>query len=97
MESELFNLGKIKSKNWPSLEDFDGFIIGTSLKINSWKKQVKTFLEKKKDKFKGKKFGVFTCGAYAIAEPNEAREDITKRLMKKFELKPDIHEAFGGI
>ena len=97
MESELFNLGKIKSKNWPFLEDFDGFIIGTSLKINSWKKQVKTFLEKNKDKFKGKKFGVFTCGAYAIAEPEDAYEDIASRLAKNYELKADIHEAFGGI
>jgi len=97
MESELFNLGIIKSKNWPQLDDYDGFIIGTSLKINSWKKQVKTFLEKNKDKFKGKKFGVFTCGAYAIAEPAEANEDITKRLMKNFELKADIYDAFGSI
>lgn len=97
LESEIFNLGIEKSKNWPQLDDFDGFIIGTSLKINSWKKQVKAFLEINKDIFKGKKFGVFTCGAYAIAEPEEACEDIANRLTKNYKLNADIHQAFGGI
>jgi len=97
LESELFNLGIGKSKNWPQLDEFDGIIIGTSLKINSWKKQVKSFLDKNKSEFHNKKLAVFTCGAYAIAEPSEAKEDITKRLSEKFELKVDIYEAFGGI
>jgi len=97
LESELFNLGINKSKNWPKLDNFNGLIVGTSLKINSWKKQVKTFLEKNKDKFKGKKLGVFTCGAYAIAEPEEACEDIANRLKKNYELKADIYKAIGGI
>ncbi len=96
-EPELFNLGEGKSKNWPQLDDFDGIIIGTSLKINSWKKQVKSFLDKNKIKFKNKKLGVFTCGAYAIAKPSEAKEDIAKRLMKNYELEADIYNAFGGI
>jgi len=97
LEFELFNLGEGKSKNWPQLDDFDGVIIGTSLKINSWKKQVKSFIEKNRVVLKKRKLGVFTCGAYAIAEPAEAKKDIAKRLMKKFELKADIYDAFGGI
>lgn len=99
LEPELFNLGKSKSKNWPQLDDFDGVIIGTSLKINAWKKEVKSFLDKNKIDFKNKnkKLGVFTCGAYAIGEPIEAKEDIAKRLMKKYELEADIYNAFGGI
>jgi len=56
LEAELFNLGTDKPKNWPKLDDYDGVIFGTSLKINSWKKQVKTFLEKNKEKLKALKF-----------------------------------------
>ena len=97
LEAELFNLRIGKSKNWPQLDDFDGVIIGTSLKINAWKKQVKSFLAKNKIKFKNKKFGVFTCGAYAIGEPSEAKEDIAKRLMKNYELESEIYDAFGGV
>ena len=97
LEPELFNLGENKSKSWPKLDDFDGVIIGTSLKINAWKKQVKSFIEKNRVVLQERKFGVFTCGAYAIAEPAEAKEDIAKRLLKKFELKADIYDAFGGI
>jgi len=97
LEVELFNLGINKPKNWPKLENYDGVIVGTSLKINSWKKQVKTFLEKNKDKLKEKKFGIFTCGAYAIGEPEDACEDIARRLMKNLELAADIHDAFAGV
>lgn len=99
LEPEFLNLGKIKSKSWPQLDDFDGFIIGTSLKINSWKKEVKSFLDKNKLELKNenKKLGVFTCGAYAIGEPTEAKEDIAKRLTKNYEFEADIYNAFGGI
>ncbi|MBY9011201.1 MAG: flavodoxin domain-containing protein [Candidatus Lokiarchaeota archaeon] len=96
-KAEIFNLGIIKPKNWPRLDDFDGVLVGTSLKINSWKKQVKTFIEKNKEKLKALKFGVFTCGAWAIVEPIDAHEDIARRLTKNFELKADIYNAFGGV
>lgn len=97
LEPELYNLGIGKSKNWPQLDDFDGVIIGTSLKINAWKKQVKSFLDKNKTDFKNKILGVFTCGAYAIGEPSEAKEDIAKRLRENHELEAVIYDAFGGV
>lgn len=96
-EVEVFNLGITKSKNWPKVDEFDGLLVGTSLKINSWKKQVKTFIEKNKEKLKTLKFGVFTCGAWAIAEPIDAHEEIARRLTKNFGLKADIYSAYGGV
>ena len=96
-QTQIFNLGVGKAKDWPSLDHIDGLILGTSMKVNAWKKQVKSFLDRHKTNFKIKKLGLFTCGAYAIAEPEKAREDIANRLMKRFELKADIHEAFGGV
>jgi len=90
-------LGTNKPKNWPRLDDYDGVIVGTSLKINSWKKQVKTFLEKNKAVFKEKRFGVFTCGASAIGESEDACDDIAGRLTKNYELVADIHDAFAGV
>ncbi len=97
IETKLHNLGTGKYKNWPKLDDFDGVIIGTSLKVNKWKKQVKLFLENNKMALEGKKIGAFTCGLYAIAEPDEAKKDISKRLIEKFELEAELYEAFGGI
>ncbi|MFX0074916.1 MAG: flavodoxin domain-containing protein [Candidatus Hermodarchaeota archaeon] len=97
LETELINLGVIKSKDWPPLDGFDGIIVGTSLKVNSWKKQVKTFLEKHKNELKNTKFGMFTCGVWAIAEPLEAFNEVVFRLAKNFGLKADIHDAFGGV
>jgi menaquinone-dependent protoporphyrinogen oxidase len=99
LEPELLNLGKIKSKKWPQLDDFDGVIIGTSLKINKWKKEVKSFLDKNKIELKkeNKKLGVFTCSLYAVGEPTKAREEISSRLIENHELEADIYDAFGGV
>ena len=96
-ESIIYNLGVGKTKNWPNIDDYDGIIVGTSLKVNAWKKQVKNFINKHKEQLKNKKFGVFTCGAYAIGAPKEAYDDIPKRLNEKFNLKADIHASFGGV
>ncbi len=97
LEPTLYNLGITKPKSWPGLEEFEGIIVGTSLKVNSWKKQVKTFLDKHKTELKNKKFGMFTCGAWAIAEPLEAYGDIIDRLEKNYKLKADIQNAFKGV
>ena len=86
----LYNLGVGKTKNWPNLDNFDGIIIGTSLKVNAWKKEVKNYLKKYKKQLKDKKFGIFTCGAYAIGAPKEAYEVIPNRLDENFELTADI-------
>lgn len=93
----LLNLEKVKSKNWPQLDDFEGILIGTSLKMNPWKKEVKKFIDNNKGVLKSKKFGVFTCGVNAIGESSEAKEDIAKRLIDNYNLKADIYEAFGGV
>ena len=97
VEPELYNLGINKPKNWPQLDEYRGVIVGTSLKVNSWKKQVKAFLEQHKNELKNIKFGMFTCGAWAIAEPLEAYGEITMRLENNFELQADIQEAFKGV
>lgn len=97
VEPKLYNLGINKPKSWPELDIFEGIIVGTSLRVNSWKKEVKAFLEQHKNELKDKKFGMFTCGAWAIAEPLEAYGEITARLEKNFELQADIHEAFRGV
>ncbi len=99
LDIELINLGIINPINWPQLDNFGGLIIGTSLQINSWKKEVKMFLERKKDEIKSKnlKLGAFVCGVYPVAEPVKAKDQFIKKLSKKYDLEPDIYDAFGGI
>ena len=97
LEPELYNLGEEKTKKWPNVDEFDGVMIGTSLKVNSWKKQVKNYVNKYRDQLKKKNLAVFTCGAYAIGAPKEAYDDIAKRLLEDFELEADIYDAFGGV
>jgi menaquinone-dependent protoporphyrinogen IX oxidase len=52
IETELVNLRTTKSKKWPQIDEFDGIIVGTSLKMNKWKKEAKSFIDKNKDYFK---------------------------------------------
>ena len=93
------DLGKAKSKIWPVLDDYNGFIIGTSMKMNAWVKHVKSFLDKNKEQLqnKDKKLGMFTCGSLAITEQNKAKEDILDRLMNDYELEADVYNAFKGV
>jgi menaquinone-dependent protoporphyrinogen oxidase len=96
---DLLNLGESKPKNWPSLNDYNGIIVGTGLKASMWTKGVKSFLNKNKEELKKKnqKFGMFSVGLDAAVHVNEARELIVEKLKGKHELKADMHEAFGGV
>lgn len=97
IQTDLVDLGKTKSKNWPSLHEFSGVLVGTSMKINKWKKEAKSFINKNNENLKKLKFGLFTSGLFAITEYVKAKEDIAKRLMEKHELEADIFDAFGGV
>ncbi|TFG08243.1 MAG: hypothetical protein EU539_02880 [Promethearchaeota archaeon] len=88
-----------EAKKIPPIQNYNGIIIGTSMKINSWKKHVKKYLEKNQDDIKNSKikFGMFTCGANAITNQEKAREEIKEKLNEYYDLKADLFEAFAGV
>lgn len=85
----------------PSIQDFDGIIIGTGIRITKWSKNVIKFIENNLDNLKNykNKFGLFiSCGT--ASNKNSIKKAIDQFItpkLKKYELNPDIYDAFGGI
>ena len=96
--SDLLNLGEVKSKKWPPLSDYNGIIVGTSIRATMWTKGVKSFLNKHKEGLtkKEQKFGMFSVGLYAVTNVEESRTMVADKLKNKHDLEADLHDAFGG-
>lgn len=101
MEVQLLDLKKTKSKNWPSIESFDGILVGSSIKIMKWMKEPQAFLKKYKEELqkKEKALGIFiSSGTAAVPEKREyARTEWIEKVMNKMGVEADIYDAFGGV
>ncbi len=99
LSTDLLNLGVVKSKKWPSLNDYKGIIVGSSIRATMWTKGVKSFLNKNKEDLKKKetKFGMFNVGLYAVTAVEESKVMIADKLKNKHDLEADLHDAFGGM
>jgi len=99
--TQLIDLKKTKSKEWPSLESFDGVLVGSGIKIGNWMKEPKRFLEKHKVELKKKEklLGMFvSSGNASIPEKyQEAKTDYLEKVMTEIEIEADIYDAFGGV
>lgn len=101
MDVELINLEEIKLKNLPKLEDFDGILVGSGIKINKMTKSVRKFLSKFTDILKKKEntLGVFVSCMMA-SNPEErpkARNDYIKKVLEDNDIDVAMLEAFGGV
>ncbi|MBN1800137.1 MAG: flavodoxin domain-containing protein [Candidatus Lokiarchaeota archaeon] len=94
------NLVNIKDME-PSVEGYDGVLIGTGIKISMWTKRIKKFVKKHKRIFNNRnfKFGFFiSCGTACKKEDvNEAIEKYIKSKMSKIGVTYDLCDAFGAI
>ena len=85
-----------------AFDNFAGILIGSSIKIGQWTKDVKNFVSKRKDalnSFKGK-LGFFVSSGYAAVPENYAKVKVeyTKDALAKLGVnKVDLFDAFGGL
>ena len=63
IEMESHDLKESSLKEIPSLKDYDGVLIGTSIKMKMWTKHVKKYVQKQKAELKQMqdKLGFFIC------------------------------------
>ncbi|MHA1378882.1 MAG: flavodoxin domain-containing protein [Candidatus Helarchaeota archaeon] len=99
IESEVLNLKKIKSKNWPSIEDYNGILVGSSIKLGRWMKEPTNFLKKNKEKINqiNVPLGLFVSSATAITNPVKAKIDYLEKVIEKLGIKTDLYDTFGAI
>lgn len=99
INSMLINLKQTKSALWPSLNEFDGVLIGSGIKINKWIKQADRFLRKYAHDFKTKgiALGMFVCSAYAVSDRSYAEKTYLEDVMEKHGFDADVYAAFPGV
>ena len=48
-----------KNRSWPSLEGYDGVIVGSGVKISKWMREPLEFLRRKRDELVGRRLALF--------------------------------------
>ncbi|MHA1170045.1 MAG: flavodoxin domain-containing protein [Candidatus Hodarchaeales archaeon] len=86
-----------KKKQDFHLDQFDGIIVGSGIKIGKWTKEAKTFLSK----IKGvdKTIGVYICSVEVKIpqKSTEARKKYLENPIEESGTEVHISEAFGGL
>ena len=89
--------------DWTSIEEFNGVIIGTGIRIGKWSKETQSFLKECTKIKKSIKpiIGVFISCGYA-SDPKYypiAIQNFLLDIFEKIGVKSliDIHDAFGGV
>jgi menaquinone-dependent protoporphyrinogen IX oxidase len=97
----LLDLKTTKEKEWPSLDTFDGVIVGSSIKIMKWMKEPKRFLEQNRNKLNSNdmNLGIFVSSMFASEPENrqEIHDKCISEIMAELKIDPDISAAFGGV
>ena len=98
--TESYNLKEVNPKNIPPLDQYDGIIIGTGIKMGMWTKSVKSFIKKRKNELKRQEtsFGFYVCCGEAAKENNISKaieKYITQKLVK-VGIQSALFDAFGG-
>lgn len=101
LDVELINLEDTKLKKLPPLEDFDGIMIGSGIKISKMTKSIRKFLSKFADTLKKKKntLGIFISCMMANnpEERPKARNNYIKEFLEENGIEVAMLEAFGGV
>lgn len=97
---DLINLKTFDIKSWPNIDDYNAIIIGSSIKMGNWTKEIKKFIELKINSlrnFNGP-IGFFVTSGLA-SDPEkyeELKETYIDNPMEKYNLKILFNEVFAG-
>ncbi|NHJ14377.1 MAG: hypothetical protein EAX95_11915 [Candidatus Thorarchaeota archaeon] len=97
----LLDVKSVKEKKWPSLQNYNGVIVGSSIKMMKWMKEPKRFLQKYQRELNSadKILGVFvsSMGAAIPNQRQEIHDKCISEVMHELRIQPAISDAFGGV
>lgn len=93
------DLVNLKEQKKVDVSQYDGFVVGSSIKIGRWTKEAKNFLKKNGERMRGKPLALFVCCGDAIEEEKkeEARKKYVQVLIEDLNLEVTLFEVFPGI
>ena len=95
VEAELLDVKKVR--DWPSLEGFDGVLVGSSVKVSKWMREPLQFLRRKRGELEGRRLGLFVSCLTVVTDPEGARRDLLVRVAEEAGVEAVVSEAFGPV
>ena len=95
LEADLLDVKKDRS--WPSLEGYDGVIVGSSVKVTKWMREPLQFLRRKADELRGKRVALFVSCMSMLTDPDYARTDLLEKVAESAGVEAVLMEAFGPV
>jgi len=95
VEADLLDVKK--SKGWPSLEAYDGVMVGSGVKISKWMREPLAFLRRKRDELRGRRLAVFVSCMSVLVEPEDARRDLLEKVAGEAGVEAEMMGAFGPV
>jgi len=86
-----------KNRSWPSLEGYDGVIVGSGVKVSKWMREPLEFLRRKRGELEGKRLALFVSCLTVLTDPDNAREDLLEKVAKEAGVEAELMEAFGPV
>ena len=86
-----------KDKDWPSLEGFDGVLVGSGVKVSKWMREPLQFLRRKRGELEGRRLGLFVSCLTVVTDPEGARRDLLEKVAEDAGVEPVVSEAFGPV
>ena len=95
VEADLLDVKK--DRRWPSLEGYDGVMVGSSVKVTKWMREPLQFLRRKADELRGKKVALFVSCMSMLTDPDHARTDLLEKVAESTGVEAVLMEAFGPV
>lgn len=86
-----------KNRSWPSLEGYDGVIVGSGVKISKWMREPLAFLRRKADELEGRRLALFVSCLSVLTDPEDARRELLEKVAEEAGVEAELMEAFGPV
>jgi len=86
-----------KNRSWPSLEGYDGVIVGSGVKVSKWMREPLAFLRRKGDELVGRRVALFVSCMSVLTDPEYARRDLLEKVAEAAGVEAELMEAFGPV
>ena len=101
IDTSAINSKDLITENQPNLEDYDGIIIGSGIKVGQWTKETKKFIENNLEFFKNSNvvLGVFVSSGLATNPEKivELKKTYIEDVLNQYEITADLYDVFGGV
>ncbi len=99
IKTTVYDLKNDKSKNWPSINEYDGIIVGSGIKMGRWMKEPQKFMKIHKNILtrKDKILSIFVSCGKSLEDYDDAIQQYLINFKEKNNIPADLYDTFGVI